>query len=91
MGQAAANRDRRNAKTPQHPHLAEWDTTVFSLAQPTNRAVAGGERLPSPSSTAKQLLNLASSIVSRNELTQYNYQNLDLVKTIIPTLKDYLH
>jgi len=87
---AAGNRGRKNAKTPQYPRLDDRDTTVFSLAQPINCAVAGGERLPSPSSTAKQLINLASSVVSRNELTQYNYQNLDLIKTIIPSLKEYL-
>jgi len=41
---AASNRGRKNAKTPQYPHLAERDTTAFSLAQPTNCAVGGGER-----------------------------------------------
>ena len=38
---AAANRGRKNAKTPQYPQFAERDTTVFSLAQPSNCAVAG--------------------------------------------------
>jgi hypothetical protein len=80
-----------DAKTPQYDQFETNDTTVFSLAQSECCAYYGGESLPPAMGTAKQLLNLASSVVLRRSITQYSYQNLDLLKTIIPSLKEYLH